>query len=170
MIRPRALLFDLDGTLVDSRGDIAAACNAALLAQGRAPLPLAAVTPMIGDGARLLIARALAAVNGSNTSSTFLLFGSLLAVVCILDAGLLRRPWGVTLGWVLQLATLACAFVVPAMLLVGLLFGALWLTALATLAARIIRSVTLRDGSSEVACARVSAASSGPITIHTQTT
>ena len=77
-----------------------------------------------------LVARALAAVNGSNTSNTFLLIGSLLAVVCILDAGLLRRPWGVTVGWVLQLATLACAFVVPAMLPVGLLFGALWLTAL----------------------------------------
>lgn len=77
-----------------------------------------------------LVARALAAVNGSDTSSTFLLIGSLLAVVCILDAGLLRRPWGVTVGWVLQLVTLACAFVVPAMLPVGLLFGALWLTAL----------------------------------------
>ena len=86
-----------------------------------------------------LVARSLAAVNGSSTSSTFstsiapntfLLIGSLLAVVCILDAGLLRRPWGVTVGWGLQLATLACAFVVPAMLPVGLLFGALWLTAL----------------------------------------
>jgi hypothetical protein len=51
-------------------------------------------------------------------------------VLCILDAGLLRRPWGITLGWALQLATLACAFIVPAMLVVGLLFGALWLMAL----------------------------------------
>jgi Protein of unknown function (DUF4233) len=77
-----------------------------------------------------LVARALAAASGSNTSNTFLLFGSLLAVLCILDAGLLRRPWGVTLGWVLQIATFACAFVVPMMLLVGLLFGALWVTVL----------------------------------------
>lgn len=77
-----------------------------------------------------LVARALAAAKGSPTSSTFLLIGSLLAVLCILDAGLLRRPWGITLGWVLQLATLACAFIVPAMLAVGLLFGALWLMAL----------------------------------------
>ena len=77
-----------------------------------------------------LVARALASAKGSHTPSTFLLFGSLLAVVCILDAGLLRRPWGITLGWALQLATLACAFIVPAMLLVGLLFVALWLTAL----------------------------------------
>ena len=77
-----------------------------------------------------LVARALAAADGSHTSSSFLLIGSLLAVLCILDARLLRRPWGITLGWVLQIATLTCAFIVPVMLLVGLLFGALWLTAL----------------------------------------
>jgi len=78
-----------------------------------------------------LVARGLASANGSDTSRTFLIVGSLLAVLCILDAGLLRRPWGVTLGWTLQIATLACAFVVPMMLFVGVLFGALWLTALA---------------------------------------
>lgn len=58
MIRPKALLFDLDGTLVDSRRDIAEACNAALVAHGRAPLPLERISTMIGDGARLLVARA----------------------------------------------------------------------------------------------------------------
>lgn len=57
--RPSALLFDLDGTLVDSRGDIAASCNAALEAHGRAPLPLTEILPMVGDGARALVARAL---------------------------------------------------------------------------------------------------------------
>jgi hypothetical protein len=56
--------------------------------------------------------------------------GSALAVLCILDAGLLRQPWGVTVGWVLQIATLTCALIVPLMLPVGLLFGALWVTAL----------------------------------------
>ena len=77
-----------------------------------------------------LVARALASASGSPASGTFLLIVALLAVLCILDAGLLRRPWGITLGWALQLATLACAFIVPAMLAVGLLFGALWLIAL----------------------------------------
>ena len=76
-----------------------------------------------------LVARALAAVDGSPTSGTFLLLGSVLAVLCVLDAGLMRQPWGITLGWILQLATLACAVIVPAMLIVGLLFGALWVTA-----------------------------------------
>jgi Protein of unknown function (DUF4233) len=77
-----------------------------------------------------LVARALAAVEGSRAAGTFLLIGSLLALLCILDAALLRRPWGMTLGWVLQVATLACALIVPMMLPVGLVFGALWLTAL----------------------------------------
>jgi len=77
-----------------------------------------------------LAARGLAAAKGSHASSSFLFVGSLLALLCILDAGLLRRPWGITGGWVLQIATLSCVFIVPVMLLVGLLFGALWLTAL----------------------------------------
>jgi hypothetical protein len=77
-----------------------------------------------------LVARSLAAAGGSHRPGSFLLAGSALAVLCILDAGLLRRPWGITVGWVLQVVTLACAFIVPVMLLVGLLFGALWLTAL----------------------------------------
>ena len=61
MKRPRALLFDLDGTLVDSRRDIADACNAALGSRGRAALSETSIRPMIGDGARALVARALAA-------------------------------------------------------------------------------------------------------------
>lgn len=77
-----------------------------------------------------LVAWGLASAKGSRSSSTFLLIGSLLAVLCIVDAGLLRRRWGVTLGWVLQVATVGCALIVPAMLIVGLLFGALWLMAL----------------------------------------
>ena len=78
-----------------------------------------------------LVARGLAAAEGSSTSGSFLLAGSLLAVLCLAAAaGLVREPWGITMGWVLQIATFACAFIVPVMLLIGLLFGALWLTAL----------------------------------------
>ena len=77
-----------------------------------------------------LVARALAAADGSSASGRFMVLGSILAVLCIVAAGMLRRPWGITLGWVLQVATLATALIVPSMLVVGLLFGALWLTAL----------------------------------------
>lgn len=55
---PRALLFDLDGTLIDSRGDIAAACNFALVRAGRAPLSLETISTMVGDGSRALLSRA----------------------------------------------------------------------------------------------------------------
>jgi phosphoglycolate phosphatase len=58
MRAPRAIVFDLDGTLIDSRGDIAAACNHALAWAGRAPLPVDVVSGFVGDGARTLLGRA----------------------------------------------------------------------------------------------------------------
>jgi phosphoglycolate phosphatase len=60
MFPPRAVLFDLDGTLIDSRGDLAAACNHALVSVGRAPLSEDVVAGFVGDGARMLLSRALA--------------------------------------------------------------------------------------------------------------
>ena len=58
MITPRALVFDLDGTLIDSRGDIAAACNFALSESGFPTLSLEEVCRYVGDGPRTLCARA----------------------------------------------------------------------------------------------------------------
>jgi phosphoglycolate phosphatase len=55
------LMFDLDGTLVDSAPDLRAALNEMLRERGRPPLSLAQVKRMIGDGAPALVARALAA-------------------------------------------------------------------------------------------------------------
>ncbi|HEY6460073.1 MAG TPA: HAD hydrolase-like protein, partial [Polyangiaceae bacterium] len=58
MRRPKALAFDLDGTLVDSRLDIAAACNHVLEGAGRAALPLEVIEGFVGDGVRALVSRA----------------------------------------------------------------------------------------------------------------
>ena len=58
----RLLVFDLDGTLVDSSRDIADAVNAALLrlAPGAPRLSLERVMSFVGEGARLLVERTLA--------------------------------------------------------------------------------------------------------------
>jgi phosphoglycolate phosphatase len=58
-------LFDLDGTLIDSVGDLAAAVNRLLAELGRAPLQIDQVRPMIGDGVAKLVERALAASPGA---------------------------------------------------------------------------------------------------------
>ena len=57
----RAVCLDLDGTLIDSAADLAAALNRRLAAHGLAPHPLGAVKRMIGDGARALLMRGFAA-------------------------------------------------------------------------------------------------------------
>lgn len=57
MLPPAAIAFDLDGTLIDSRGDIVAAVNHALSRTGRTPLPGPVIIRFIGDGARSLCAR-----------------------------------------------------------------------------------------------------------------
>jgi phosphoglycolate phosphatase len=55
----RALIFDLDGTLIDSKLDLALAVNAALAEMGRGPLPHEQIFGYVGQGAPSLIARAL---------------------------------------------------------------------------------------------------------------
>lgn len=52
--------FDLDGTLLDTSGDLAAAVNHALASAGRPPLTVEQVKPMIGGGARHMLAQGLA--------------------------------------------------------------------------------------------------------------
>jgi phosphoglycolate phosphatase len=59
------LIFDLDGTLVDSVPDLTASLNEVLREHGRAPLSMAEVKPMIGDGVPMLVARGFAARGGS---------------------------------------------------------------------------------------------------------
>lgn len=58
---PALVIFDLDGTLIDSAPDLATAVNTMLAGYGREPLSLAEVRRMVGDGVAMLVARALAA-------------------------------------------------------------------------------------------------------------
>jgi phosphoglycolate phosphatase len=58
---PGLVLLDLDGTLIDSVGDLHACINRVLGESGLAPLALPAVRAMIGNGVRKLVERAYAA-------------------------------------------------------------------------------------------------------------
>jgi len=52
---PAAVLFDLDGTLIDSAPDLAGACNDMRVERGLAPLPYAQLRAMVGSGARGMV-------------------------------------------------------------------------------------------------------------------
>jgi phosphoglycolate phosphatase len=55
----KLLIFDLDGTLIDSRQDLVNSVNAALRSLGRDELPSDEIAAMVGDGAPVLVRRAL---------------------------------------------------------------------------------------------------------------
>jgi phosphoglycolate phosphatase len=57
----RLVIFDLDGTLIDSRLDLVHSVNAALRHIGRPELPEDVIASYVGDGAPMLIRRALGA-------------------------------------------------------------------------------------------------------------
>ena len=76
----------------------------------------------------VLLATSLATSNGSvsNTALAWVL-GLGLMVLLIAAAGMVRRPFGLTLGWILQALVLATAIVVGwSMLIIGVVFVVLW--------------------------------------------
>lgn len=56
--------FDLDGTLIDTSGDLAAAVNHAIATVDRPPFPVEAIRPFVGKGAKVMLQRALDASGG----------------------------------------------------------------------------------------------------------
>ena len=78
---PRLLVFDLDGTLIDSRVDLCNSVNATLEHLGRPSLPDAIVASYIGDGVGMLIRRALGDPAGEVHDEEFVMR----AVVFFLD-------------------------------------------------------------------------------------
>lgn len=59
-----AVGFDLDGTLVDTQGDLGVAVNHALALIGRDPVPADSIDSLIGGGSRLMLRRALERTGG----------------------------------------------------------------------------------------------------------
>lgn len=60
----QAVLFDLDGTLIDSAPDLAGAANDLRARHGHGPLPFEALRPMVGTGARGMLQVAFGVVPG----------------------------------------------------------------------------------------------------------
>ena len=74
------VVFDLDGTLVDTAPDLVDTLNVVFAREGLAPVPYEAARNMIGGGARRMIERALIA-EGHNVSAAELdrMFGAFIA-------------------------------------------------------------------------------------------
>ena len=71
-----------------------------------------------------------------------------LALLALVASGLMRRPFGVTLGWLVQALTWASAVVVPAMIGVAVVFTALWVLLLLQ-GSKIDRIVAQRDADAD---------------------
>ena len=91
-------------------------------------------TVLAGEGICVLLgatlARSVAAANDSSTTGLQLTGGIVLGLLCFVAAGGMRRCWGLPLGWVVQVLVLLSALVVPMMLGVALIFGAMWIVCL----------------------------------------
>jgi phosphoglycolate phosphatase len=68
----KLLVFDLDGTLIDSARDLCNSVNATLVEFGREPLPDPVVASYIGDGAVMLVRRALFGPHATTIDEQFL--------------------------------------------------------------------------------------------------
>lgn len=90
---------------------------------------------VLGGQVPIMVFAALAAwgvsrVTEPGRASIYLWVGLGLALACVVGAALCRTRLGILIGWVVQLATLASALVVPAMFFVALIFGGLWIVVL----------------------------------------
>lgn len=94
-LQRRLIVFDLDGTLVDSRRDLADSANELLVELGGAPLTEEAIGRMVGEGARLLVERALRAARLDRAATPEALPRSVARFLEIYDTRLLlhTRPY-----------------------------------------------------------------------------
>ena len=105
----RAVLFDLDGTLIDSAPDLAGACNEMRVERGLEPLPYAELRRMVGSGARGMVGASFGLLPGdagyellrdeflvryeARMTRETRVFDEMLPVLAWLAAE--RMPWGI---------------------------------------------------------------------------
>lgn len=82
-MHPAALVFDLDGTLIDSRRDITTAVDRTRAGYGLPPIGLERVVTMVGEGARLLVERALPEVPAERVDEALAIYLGHYREVCL---------------------------------------------------------------------------------------
>lgn len=118
MGRVDAVLFDLDGTLVDSAPDLAGAANDLRELRGMAPLPYEQLRPMVGSGARGMVGMAFGLKSGDagfdelreaflnryeqRMLQSTLVFAAMEPVLAQLEA--MGLPWGIVTNKALRFA------------------------------------------------------------------
>ena len=96
-----------------------------------------------------LVARGNAIADGRPDDGQQLLWVGLgLALLALVASGLMRRPFGVTLGWLVQALTWASALLVPAMVGVAVVFTLLWVLLLLQ-GSKIDRIVAQREADAD---------------------
>lgn len=76
----------------------------------------------------IILALAIPAMIGVGHVDKSLAFpiGGGLAILCVLTAGMLRKPWAYWLGHLTQVAAIAMGLLIPVMFFVGVMFALLW--------------------------------------------
>lgn len=82
------------------------------------------------------------AINSGVPTAAAVTVGIGLAVLCVIVAGLLKRPFAYVAGTILQVLAIGTGFLVPTMFFLGVIFAALWITAI--FVARRVEGVTSR--------------------------
>jgi hypothetical protein len=110
--------------VVDNATHIAAVRRQALKGKRRLTSSVLAMEVVV-----FWLAIIVAIVQSHVAAAAALAVGGALAVGCIVVAGMIARPWAYRAGDILQVAAVACGFVVRVMFVVGLLFAVLWVIA-----------------------------------------
>jgi hypothetical protein len=96
----------------------------------RQPLRVMAASTLALEALVVALAGLVARDVSHVAASTALLVHGLLAMACVVVAGLLRNRFGYVLGSLLQVAVLATGLWVPVMFVLGWIFALLWVVAL----------------------------------------
>lgn len=83
-------------------------------------------TILVSEAIVVLLAAAVAiGLELAPSSSVWVAAGAIMAL-CVVAAGLVRNRAGYALGWAAQVVILAASFAVPTMVVIGVVFAALW--------------------------------------------